>query len=372
MRPKDFLVGCGLGCLGLVVAGVASCVGFRMWLDSPGELLEARRLLGRDTTGYAEVLLSLDDPGTARFVDGILEATGPKEIERLPDWVQLLLQLQQRRRARQVREMFPMVIAWTMTPGSTAEVDEHLLSVSTERMGNRPTLVRWFLSFVLRRSGDGEIVEYRGRTLVDLEERGEGAEAGPTLLLERGQFHIGFGRAAAERAVDRLVDRRQAEDLPPTRLEIWFAALPSDSPLRGAITNEGGELVRLARHVLGESSEDRDAPLLAELEGLTVAAGFGLDGALTGTLELLSADAPWAVEHAAELEDLVERIVAHLHVTVAEGAEIRGDRVRFAVTLADLPATFPVPLDRPEVERAPAVETGQPVLEEEPSRDRSN
>ena len=49
-RGKRILVGCGIGCGALLLVSISSCVGFFVWLNRPGELLDPERLLGGDTT----------------------------------------------------------------------------------------------------------------------------------------------------------------------------------------------------------------------------------------------------------------------------------------------------------------------------------
>ena len=63
-RTKRILIGCGAGCGGMILILIALAVGFGMWIQGKGELLEPQRLLGADTTGYLEWTLRLEDPGT--------------------------------------------------------------------------------------------------------------------------------------------------------------------------------------------------------------------------------------------------------------------------------------------------------------------
>src|SRR5262245_35274406 len=74
MEPwgKRVLLGCGLGCAGLLVVVLAAGVTFFVWLARPGELLEPARLLGAESVGFAEWNLRLEDPGTARFAQAFL------------------------------------------------------------------------------------------------------------------------------------------------------------------------------------------------------------------------------------------------------------------------------------------------------------
>ena len=129
-RGKKILYGCGVGCLAVVLLAVGSCVMFNIWLHRPGELLEPERLVGADTSGYVAWTLRLEDPGTADFVQTLLEGlqraqqrNRAKIHPMLDSW---FARLNQRQNERNLREMFPLVAAWTARPGSGPDDDLHL------------------------------------------------------------------------------------------------------------------------------------------------------------------------------------------------------------------------------------------------------
>lgn len=344
MRGRDLLIGCGLGCLGVVVLGIAGCVGFRVWLDAPAEVLEPERLLAGDTAGHLELRLGLDDPSTVRFLEQIVAQTEPPETRDLPSWARRLIELQNRRRLGQMRDMLPAVLAWTLTPGPDGE-DRHLISLSSEGIGNRLTLARWILGLVLRRSGDVQVVEYRGVSLLRLPPS-DGAE--PVLVLRRGDLHYASAPEVAERAVDRLVDGPRDDAGAASELEAWFEALPADRPLRGAIGNERGELARLLRRLQALPDDGREVSELAGVRVLTVSGGFADGPSLEGTLEILGPSSRWAEENAGELAELLTRDWGELRPTLGEPLVV-GERIRMSFSLV-----VSKPLAEPA--RTPAVE----------------
>ena len=128
-RAKKILFGCLGGCGLVLLISIGSCVGFTIWINAPGEVLEPQVLLGPETTGYIEWTLRLEDPGTAEFVDGMLEGVtelGRKSDSPLPDGLEQLLNARQMKSARKdLKKLFPVVVAWTARPADrpAEEVD---------------------------------------------------------------------------------------------------------------------------------------------------------------------------------------------------------------------------------------------------------
>jgi hypothetical protein len=136
-RAKKILIGGAIGCGSLLLLCVGSCVGFFVWLNQPGELLEPVVLLGHDTTGYVEWTLSLDDPGTRDFVEELLSfwrGMNEQRDELLPGILQPLMQFNDKRNERQVLELFPLLAAWTLhhekNEQNAAQTQRHLFTIS--------------------------------------------------------------------------------------------------------------------------------------------------------------------------------------------------------------------------------------------------
>jgi hypothetical protein len=328
------LVGCGIGCGALVLVAVVAAISFGVWVKRPGEPLEPRRLLGPDATGYVEWHLALDDPGTKAFVDRVVERARELQSEseaRLPSWLRSwLASRREREMAEDVQAIFPVVLAWTATEAGAAE--HHLVTVSLMRAGNRLKLIDWGLGFLVSRDDDTEVISYEDEQIY----RFPLPEGGSfTFFLRGSDLFIVSDPAAARRAVDRL---RTADAAPatPTALDRLFDATAKDAPLRGACTNDTGQLARLWRTL--------DRPALAdeapwdEALGLTLTGRLQGDGALVGTLELIGPDPEWAALHASTFADALrqEFSVGELEVELTGTAD--GERVRIDYRVPDLPS----------------------------------
>src|SRR2546422_502850 len=117
---RNILIGCAAAIGAAALLAVGSCIGFTVWLNRPGHLMEPEKLLGADTTGFIEWTLRREDPGTLAILETFMENN----------------------------EMLPMVAAWTVRPGDTPGSDLHLLTVSLPGTGNRMVLADWMLGLV--------------------------------------------------------------------------------------------------------------------------------------------------------------------------------------------------------------------------------
>src|SRR5437867_3495295 len=77
---KNVLIGCLATAAAAIVLGVSSCVGFVIWLYRPGQLLDPGKLVDADTTAYIEWTLRLDDPGSRKLFEQLVE-TGQKAAD---------------------------------------------------------------------------------------------------------------------------------------------------------------------------------------------------------------------------------------------------------------------------------------------------
>jgi hypothetical protein len=345
-RGQKLLLGCGLGCAGLVVLLLSTCVGFQMWLRSPGELLDPALLLDPQAVGWAEARLDLDDEATETLAEALLELSRPTEgmFEGSPV-LAFLEELNASRQERRLRRLFPLTAAWTLYPGE-AEREPVLLSVSVPAMAHTLALVDWGIGFVARFQPELVTESYRGERILVVAEAepgevkvriedglsidwvdGDGgeevgvdsdelrlpeedAERAPqpappeapfvahVFLRDVGIFFATSGEAA-RRAIDGLEGGpAQASGSP---LERVVAGL-EDAPLRAAVLNDdSGRLERLLARLLPEGVLDdetrevlrraRSATLLGrlrpggELELSLTLAGVGADDATRSALE---------------------------------------------------------------------------------------
>jgi len=331
LRMKTLLIGCGIGCLGVIVLSIAGCVSFTYWLTRPGELLEPERLLGADTTGYAEWTLSLDDPGTAQLVTDVLEfIQGAREgmPSPLPSSLsRVLIGYQNRRDERELRQMFPMLVAWTLH--SADDGDVHLGSLSMEKLGNRMAFTDWIFARTVGWSSEADVLQHYGENIYRIDTK-HGDEI--AFFIHRNDLFFTSDAQNARRAVELLVVDRTAEARPPTELERLFARLPEDRPLRGAVMNESDELTRLWRDVFGAGD---DVPWSA-IRALTLSGGFADESWLEGRLGFLLSDAEQAERAAAALFGQLRKELAFEHVELDSEPVVEGDWVQLGLRV-DLP-----------------------------------
>ena len=343
-RGRNVLLSCLAGCGALALLAVSTCAGFIWWVNRPGELLEPARLRGPETTAYLEWTLRLEDPGTAAFVQSLLGSMQRLQ-QRAPGVMPgplggMLASYQTRRNEKELRKLFPAVVAWTVLSAPDAQHEQHLVSVSLAALGNRTVVADWFLGFLLGNDRDTEIVEHAGEKIYRLK-RYDSA-----FFLRRGQVFFTTGLEGATLAVDRL----SSGTLPsaePTPLDRLIASLPAERALRGATTNEHGEVLRLLDVLLDRDHEDAMARLgLDTVRAATLAGGFDEGSKFRATLDVLGPDLS-AVEAGPErlAAALAQSLsTASLPVEV-QGAALEGG-VRFEFRVDDLPGLLERLMDR--------------------------
>jgi len=333
-RGRNFLLGCLAGCGALALLAVSSCLGLVWWVNRPGELLEPARLRGPETTAYAEWTLRLEDPGTSAFVSELLAS-----IERLQRSAPsplpgalggFLASYQARRNEQQVRQFFPCVVAWTVFGGAGPDDELHLVTVSVEKFGNRLVLIDWFLGWLMGRDAETEVVSHRGEKIYHLK------KPGSAFFLRRSQIFFTTGLEAATRAVDRLQPgaTRPAE---ATQLDRLIDGLPPDRPLRGATTNEHGEVARLLALLLDRPPEEVLPGVEWErVRGLTLAGGFATDSSFEAALDLLTVGPAWPAEEAQAVADALAASLSTESLPVRVEAVPHADGMRFVFEVDDL------------------------------------
>jgi len=245
-----------LGCLalfaGLALLGVGSCVGFMVWLNRPGDLLEPRVLLDGETRGYIEWNANLNDPGTRELVENLFELQRKMTEQGMsgaPGPLKTLARFNTRRNEKQMMELFPLRAAWTVRGQAGAE--EHLFAISIQELGNRIKFVDWILGLTASRDDDVEVIEYRDERIY----RFPGSDF--VMFIRAPDLFFAGEIALAKDAVDRLADA--ADDraaAQPSGLAGSLAGVDEANPFRGAILNEQGELTALLRSLVGEDALD--------------------------------------------------------------------------------------------------------------------
>ena len=331
---KSTLVGCAIALGVLLAVGVASCAGFIVWLNRPGPLLQPEALLSPEATGFVEWTFRSDDPGMSHMLDQMLDAVRRQQrsLSPFPPWVADRLQdMQTARSRRQIRAIMPLVVVWSIRPGSEPDEDLHLLTLSVPRLGNRLVIIDAMLRFTMGWSRDAHSERYKGVTLYTIP---IGPDSRATFFFHRSDIYFASDADTGRLAVDRLMveSSRPGAGAAPVDDDLahLYARTPTGKPLRGAITNARGELIRLLRPLTGDDREEEELrERWRTVEGLTISGGFEGENTFSADLELLGPDEAWGEANARTLAEdcrtLFERI--GVRATVEPSHEARWVRV---------------------------------------------
>ena len=334
-KSKRILVGCGIGCGSMILLAIIVAVAFGSWVTGKSELLEPQRLLGADTTGYAEWTLRLEDPGTEGFVQLLIEALEAEragQTERMPSWLRQLILSKNRDAAEQIQQLFPVVVAWTMAPGSVADRDEMLFTVSPTGIGNRLVFADWLVGIAARFGEDGFLEKYRDEKIYRMPlDNGQSQ----TFFLRSGTIFFTTDLDSAKVAVDRLQEgdasRRQAGPLDPL-----FGETSTEKALRGALSNARGEVPRLWREIVGGDGDDR----MQVLRGVTLDGGLRGDGSLVAVFRFRGPDRDWAEALAEPLRERVEESLSETGLDLKVSVRTSGEVVRVELRIEQIIGSF--------------------------------
>lgn len=334
-RAKRVLIGCLAGCGFVLLLFVGSCIGLTVWLNQPGEVLEPRVLLGPETTGYIEWTLRLEDPGTAEFTEGMLQRfaeISEQSDSPLPDGLESLLNARQMRSARKdMKKLFPIVVAWSTHPAMQPGEDEHVFTASASGLGHRIALMDWIVGLILRWRGGADSVSHDGERIYLLRESDETRSAA---FVRNGIVFVTTDLDAAKQTLARL-DRSSSESAGGTEFGVLFDSVPKDQPFQGALTNRGGELRRVLE-ALELETEHVSQESWDEVLGATIVAGFRNETDFGGTVTLHGPGSDWADAHAATLGPALETLFQKSRIDFVTAARRVGDRIEVDFTTADL------------------------------------
>jgi hypothetical protein len=208
-----------------------------------------------------------------------------------------------------------------------------LISASIERLGNRLALADWMMGFIFARTDEVKIIRHQGEKIYSFPNpRGKNV----TLFIKQNNMFFATDIEAAKRAVDRLqnpVEGGHSAGELAGLLETGVA----DRPLRGAITNERGELSRLWKF-LGRT--DRADPIWENVRALKVAGGFEQGDRFRGQIELRCIDRDWARDNAEQLAASLSTVLDHAGLEMETAAEVSGEWVSVDFELRELPHLF--------------------------------
>jgi len=334
-RTKKFLFGCLGGCGFVVLMFIGSCIGLTVWLNSPGAVLEPQVLLGPETTVYVEWTLRLEDPGTAEFTEGMLQSFGELSNQNdspLPDGMEQFFNARQMKSARKdIKKLFPVVVAWAVRPADQPAEDEHVFTASARGLGHRMVMLDWMLGLMLRWVDDIETVRHEGEKIYLLRET-DGTR--PAAFIHRGIVFVATDIESARRTLDRL-DRPVVGSNAGAELGALLDGVPQDPPLRGALTNRDGELRRVLE-ALDLDPEQVSATVWNEVRGVTVVADFRDQNVFGGTLNLHGPSVDWAQANTAPLGAALEELFGQSRIDFLTEVRQVGDRIQVDFSTVDL------------------------------------
>ena len=281
LRRRDkILIGCAVGCGGLVILAGLAFFGGLYWLVSPGDQIATERILSDEAVGYVRLPDPGEDPGlTDLLTTFIVEADRVSRSaaeEELPGFFQQYQEMNLRNGAKGMCMWIPSDS--TISFERTADGDE-TAGVAAVNLRSFPRAVRSFISAL----ADGGTEEYRGREIIDMGD-------GDTFVAFYGTTLLG---SSSEALVKRVIDRLEDGARPPADLD--FGQSPSEEAAEpaqrwdafGAFDGESdvpaGILTALLDYLPPSELVEDDLEL--RLEALDVTSlRFGLDVVTANTL----------------------------------------------------------------------------------------
>lgn len=333
MRPgvKKGLIGCAIGCGSLVVLAIAGTIAFAVWLYAPGDLLEPRTLLFADASGYAEWTLRLEDDGTERFVRemfGRLETLQRRSNDALPGPLgPLLSDMQSRNNQKAIRELFPLVIVWSMRPpAAEGGAERHVFSVSVERVGHRVVFADWIMA---RAFPEDQVVHHADQSIYVPSDMG-----GRAFFLDGSEVIVASDVDMARAAAERFAARGRAA---PSGLDSILDAV-GERPLRLAVTNQTG----MVRTLWPGARDDAAFPWS---DVVSLGAGGGFDGAAFTLDADLRLDREPTPDEAAALAAGLRAWMDGAGVEGTADGRVAGRSIRVSLVLDDAMAVLDSLLD---------------------------
>jgi hypothetical protein len=347
LKLKHVLIGCGVAAGVLMLLGVASSVGFYLWLNQPGTLLQPDALMGPETTGFVAYTVKTDDAGARHLFFRLMDKLQQQQSAHspFPPWMAGWMQNYQKSiQARKVNAILPLAAVWSIRPATDPDADLQLVTLSLPRIQNRLVIINMVVGFMFRRSATTKPESYHGATIYTI---APSTERSFTFFIRGSEISLASNVETARLAIDRLAAERLEDGSTKAAgdgLTSLYARTPPSKALRGALVNSGGQIVRSLRRLTGD---DRDFDTMAErwsaMKGLAISGGFEGTTTFSGTLEALGPDASWSEVNAEAIASDCETILGLAHIEASVEATRDGPWVQVDVRIDD-PASQLEPL----------------------------
>ncbi len=269
------LIGCGIGCAGLILVAVLGVAFGTVWFFTPGEQVATEVIVDEASLGAVRLNELAEDPGTQELLTRVLQhidqAGREQQREQLPPALRWLSDFQaQQSNTAGINMLIPkeMTVAF--------EEAEDGAGVDFVVAANPRTMVRMFktmIGFASRGDQSGNVrSDYRGHAAYALED-------GAHLAFVRSTLMFASSRRALERAIDRIArDPIETGDTAATDAGTSPAStsIPrGEWDVEGALGNRQGLVDGLLAELLasGDASQPGDPPPSGE----DLQLGFGLD-----------------------------------------------------------------------------------------------
>lgn len=328
-RGKRVLLGCLGGCAILLLLLVGSCVGFTVWVNSPGDVLNPEVIFDPTAAGFVEWELSLEDPGTEAIVQAFTRMLDREDDLPQSELLRGLFRYNQRRNEKELRKLFPAAAAWVPYPADESGAPGDLYTVSVARMVNQSRIADWVLSGVARFADDMPVVRYNGELILSVEENDSHFHG---FLHPMGAF-FASRLDIAQRAVDAL--KAPSASGESSLLLQEFSSLGDAGSIRGVLLNDDGLLKQRLEFFFDDGLDDDIALALEQVDLLTLRGGPVEGGDLEMTLDLRADPSSLAL-----IEVAVERVLADFRsAELPFRAESRstGRGIEVALVLEDVP-----------------------------------
>ncbi|MDA1139331.1 MAG: hypothetical protein O3B01_12160 [Planctomycetota bacterium] len=263
------LIGCGVGCAGLMAVLVFTCVGTFIYFKSPAEALPGHALVSDKTIVFGQLEVDLSDRGVMALIKSIQEHQQKNDFKNSPGKLRKFFKgLQQGKSEQQIAELGnyldlrAMVVVEKREGVTTAPIQgegkltdraDVMVVISLRRMANLAGMFWRFLAADAVKKG-GET--FKGHNLV-LDDKGEWV-----LCLMKNNFIAASSMEGARRMVDRLTAFEEAPDAALGTVEMQDAmkAFDENADVVAAVADES----TLESVIIALKDEDQEEKLPPE------------------------------------------------------------------------------------------------------------